>query len=75
MSETCKMCKPYNFKQNYTLELFIALKMANYCWFSWGGNPDFFQKSFIISPSGQSKICLQHLLSFPAYEISHEEYE
>ena len=56
MSETCKMCKPYNFKQNYTLELFIALKMANYCWFSWGGNPDFFQKSFIISPSGQSNI-------------------
>ena len=35
------------FKQNYSLKLFVAFKMAYYCCFSLGGNldfPDFLQK-------------------------------
>ena len=31
----------FSFKQIYTLKLFIAFKMAYYCCFSLGGNPDF----------------------------------
>ena len=46
-------CENYAiFKQNYTLELFIALEMVYYCCFSLGGNLyflDFLQKSFITS--------------------------
>ena len=37
------------FDQNYTLELFIALKIAHSCCFGLRGNldfPDFFQKKF-----------------------------
>ena len=37
------------FKQNYSLKLFVAFKMAYYCCFSLGGNldfPDFLQKKF-----------------------------
>ena len=35
---TCtKMLKQWYFKQNYTLKLFFAFKMAYFCWFSlWG---------------------------------------
>ena len=44
------------FKQNYTLELLIALEMVYYCCFSLGGRnldfPDFLQKSFITSTVG-----------------------
>ena len=43
-------CENYAiFKQNYTLELFIALEMVYYCCFSLGGNLenlDFLQKKF-----------------------------
>ena len=38
-------------EQNYTLELFIALKMAHFCCFGLRGNldfPDFLQKKFYI---------------------------
>ena len=47
---TCtKMWKLCYFKQNYTLELFVAFKMAYSCCFGLRGNrdfPDFLQKSF-----------------------------
>ena len=53
MSEPAQKCENYAlFKQNYTLELFIALKMAYSCCFGLKGNlgcPDFLQKSFIAS--------------------------
>ena len=43
-------CENYAiFKQNYTLELFIALEMVYYCCFTLGGNLDFLdflQKKF-----------------------------
>ena len=45
-------------KQNYTLELIIALKMAYSCCFALRGNlyfPDFLQKSFITSISSQRR--------------------
>ena len=37
------------FKQNYALKLFIAFKMAYFCYFSFGENldfPDFLQNKF-----------------------------
>ena len=43
------------FEQNYTLELFIALKIAYSCCFCLRGNldfPDFLQKKFITSTTG-----------------------
>ena len=50
-------CENYAiFKQNYTLELFIALEMVYYCCFSIGGNLDFLQKSFITSTTGESSV-------------------
>ena len=53
MSEPAQKCKNLaNFKQKYTLELFIALEMVYYCCFSLGGNLDFLnflQKSIITS--------------------------
>ena len=54
---TCtKMCENYAIlNQNYTLELFIDLKMAYFCCFGWRGNldfPDFLLKSFITSTAG-----------------------
>ena len=56
MSEPAQKCENYAiFKQNYTLELFIALEMVYYCCFSLGGNLDFLdflQKSFITSTTG-----------------------
>ena len=52
MSEPAQKCENYAiFKQNYTLELFIALKMAYSCRFGLRGNldfPDFPQKKFYI---------------------------
>ena len=46
------------FKQNYTIKLFIAFKMAYSCSFRLRGNlakfQDFFQKSFIASTTGFS---------------------
>ena len=42
MSEPAQKCKNYVlFKQNYTLELFVAFKMAYSCCFSIWGNLDF----------------------------------
>ena len=50
MSEPAQKCENFAiFKQNYTLELFIALKMAYSCCFGLRGNlycPDFLQKKF-----------------------------
>ena len=49
MSEPAQKC------ENYTLELFIALKMAYCCCLGLRGNldfPDFLQKSFITLTSG-----------------------
>ena len=57
MSEPAQKCENQAiFKQNYTLELFIALEMVYFCCFSLGGNLDFLhflQKRFIISTTGQ----------------------
>ena len=40
-------CENYAiFKQNYTLELFIALEMVYYCCFSLGGNLENLEKKF-----------------------------
>ena len=53
MSEPSQKCENYAiFEQNYTLQLFNALKMAYCCCFGLRGNldfPDFLQKSFITS--------------------------
>ena len=53
MSEPAQKCENYAiFKQNYTLKLFVAFKMAYSCCFSLEGNldfPEFLQKSFITS--------------------------
>ena len=54
MSEPAQKCENYEaiFKQNYTPELLIALKMVYSCFFGLRGNldfPDFLQKSFITS--------------------------
>ena len=50
MSEPAQKCENFAiFKQNYTLELFIALKMAYSCCLGLRGNlyfPDFLQKKF-----------------------------
>ena len=50
MSEPAQKCENYAiFKQNYTLELFITLKMAYCCCLGLGGNldfPDFLQNKF-----------------------------
>ena len=50
MSEPAQKCENQAiFKQNYTLELFIALEMVYYCCFTLGGNLDFLdflQKKF-----------------------------
>ena len=50
MSEPAEKCENYAiFKQNYTPELLIALKMVYSCFFGWRGNlnfPDFLQKKF-----------------------------
>ena len=50
MSEPAQKCENYAiFKQNYTPELLIALKMVYYCFFCLRGNldfPDFLQKMF-----------------------------
>ena len=50
MSEPAQKCENSAiFKQNYTLELFIALEMVHYCCFSLRGNLDFLfflQKKF-----------------------------
>ena len=43
------------FKQNYSLNLFIAFRLAYFCCFSFGGNLDFLQKSFITSTTGTDK--------------------
>ena len=54
MSEPAQKCENYEaiFKQNYTPELIIALKMVYSCFFGSRGNldfPNFLQKSFITS--------------------------
>ena len=49
MSKPVKMWKLCHFKQNYTPELLIALKMVYSCFFGWRGNldfPDFLKKMF-----------------------------
>ena len=60
MSEPTQKCENLaNFKQKYTLELFIALEMVYYCCFSLGGNLDFLdflQKSFTTSTTGRAKL-------------------
>ena len=56
MSEPAQKCENEAIsKQNYTLELFIVLKMVYSCCFVLRGNlcfPDFLQKSFITSTTG-----------------------
>ena len=51
MSEPAQKCENYAIlKQNYTLELFIALKMAYSCCFGLRGNldfPNFLQKKVL----------------------------
>ena len=58
MSEPAQKFENYAiFKQNYTLELFIALKMAYCCCLGLRGNldfPDFLQKSFKTLTTGQT---------------------
>ena len=58
MSELSQKCENYPiFKQNYTLELIIALKMAFSCCSGLRGNldfPDFLQQSFITSTTGRT---------------------
>ena len=53
MSEPAQKCENQAiFKQNYTLEHFIALEMVYYCSFSLGGNLDFLdflQKKFFMT--------------------------
>ena len=53
MSKPALKCENYAiFRQKYTLELFIALKIPYSCCFGLGGNldfPDFHRKSFITS--------------------------
>ena len=48
------------FKQNYTLELFIALKMAYCCCLGLRGNLDFLQKSFITLTTGTNPTDEEH---------------
>ena len=71
MSEPSQKCENYAiFEQNYTLELFIALKMAYSCCFGLRGNldfPDFLQKKFyninywihhFVCINGSSRLCV-----------------
>ena len=57
MSEPALKCENNAiFKQNYTLELFIALKMAYCCCLGLRGNldfPDFLKKSFRTLTTGR----------------------
>ena len=49
------MLKQFYFKLNIIQTLIICLKMANSCYFSFGGNQeylDFLQKRFITSTTG-----------------------
>ena len=64
MNEPAQKCENNAiFKQNYTLELFISLKMAICCCFGLRGNlefPDFLQKKFEnINYWFCGKFCLQ----------------
>ena len=61
MSETTLKCENNKaiFKQNYTLKLFIALKMAYSCFFGLNGNLDFrnfLHKCFITLNPGWIKL-------------------
>ena len=60
MSEPAPKCENNaTFKQNYTLEPLIAVKMAYSCCFSLGKNLqflDFFQKSFITLTTGTGPV-------------------
>ena len=60
MSEPALKCENNDiFKENDTLKLFIAFKMAYSCCFSLGRNLDFLdfiQKSFITSTPGLDKV-------------------
>ena len=57
MSEPALKCENNAiFKQNYTQELFIALKMTYCCWLGLRGNldfPDFLQKKFKTLTTGK----------------------
>ena len=62
MSEPGQKCENYAiFKQNYTPELLIALKMVYSCFFGLRGNldfPDFLQKKlFNINSSTNRHLC------------------
>ena len=61
MSEPAEKCENYAiFKQNYTPELLIALKMVNSSFFGLSGNldfPDFLQKKFYNINSSWFYIC------------------
>ena len=77
MSEPAQKCENYAiFKQNYTLKLFVAFKMAYSCCFSLGGNLDFLdflQKSFITSTTGGTRqffTLFMLLLKRPPKEVS-----
>ena len=71
MSEPALKCENnFSFKQIYTLKLFIAFKMAYYCCFSLGGNPDFpefLKKSFITSTTG---LLLLHVVAVVVMLVS-----
>ena len=67
MTEPAQKCENYAiFKQNYTLELFIALKMAYSCCFGLRGNldfPEFLQKKFYNINYRSSPLTGPHWLS------------
>ena len=63
MSEPAQKCENFAiFKQNYTLELFIALKMAYCCCLGLRGNidfPDFLQKKSFITSATEKVILIK----------------
>ena len=65
------------FKQSYTMKLLIAFKMTWSCCFGWRGNldfPDFLQKFFITSTTGQQKPKSLPLLSLCLNAIPFLKY-
>ena len=78
MSEPAQKCENYEaiFKQNYTSELLIALKMVYSCFFGLRGNldfPDFLQKKFYninSRPKRQNRFEAQKTLSNLAAEAA-----
>ena len=69
MSEPAQKCENFAiFKQNYTLELFIAFKMAYSCCFSLGGNLDFI---YFLFYNINSRYCFRYYLHITLTVIIH----